>query len=93
MADCRRRSARGKKAATLKTIYSGNPAVEVFEISDIIHELFPEALQGVDAVIHAASPLPGRMEPEQMLNVRCLLVRYPVQTLADDEGRPRLRVL
>ncbi|KIK09779.1 hypothetical protein K443DRAFT_389 [Laccaria amethystina LaAM-08-1] len=61
-------SARGKKAAILKTTYSRNPAVEIFEISDIIHEQFPEALQGVDAVIHAASPLPGRMEPEQMLN-------------------------
>lgn len=61
-------SARGKKAAILRTAYSGNAAVEVFEISDIIHDQFPEALQGVDAVIHAASPLPGRMEPEQMLN-------------------------
>ncbi|KAJ7692707.1 hypothetical protein B0H17DRAFT_933830, partial [Mycena rosella] len=35
--------------------------------SEIAHDKFPEALVGVDAVIHLASPLPGQLEPAALL--------------------------
>ncbi|KAJ7753624.1 hypothetical protein DFH07DRAFT_886652 [Mycena maculata] len=40
---------------------------EIVKITDISHDKFPDALAGVDAVIHLASPLPGRAEPEALL--------------------------
>ncbi|KAJ7187346.1 hypothetical protein C8R46DRAFT_1025213 [Mycena filopes] len=41
--------------------------VEVVKITDISHDQFPEALVGVDAILHLASPLPGRAEPAALL--------------------------
>ncbi|KAF7339258.1 Epimerase domain-containing protein [Mycena venus] len=41
--------------------------VEVVKITDIAHDQFPEALAGVDAIIHIATPAPGRAEPSAML--------------------------
>ena len=51
-------------------LYADNHSIEIVEISDIVHGQFQEALVGVDAVIHTASPLPGRASSQEMLNVR-----------------------
>ena len=61
--------ARGKKAEVLRALYADNHSIEIVEISDIVHGQFQDALVGVDAVIHTASPLPGRASREEMLNV------------------------
>ncbi|KAF8160639.1 hypothetical protein B0H34DRAFT_795528 [Crassisporium funariophilum] len=63
-----RGTARGKKVDALRLLYKSSPSVEIVEIADIAHDAFPEALEGVYAVIHTASPLPGRADPETMLN-------------------------
>ncbi|KAJ7881926.1 hypothetical protein B0H13DRAFT_2344861 [Mycena leptocephala] len=63
-----RLAARGTKADHLKSSYAGyGDRVEVVKITDISHDQFPEALVGVDAIIHLASPLPGRAEPAALL--------------------------
>ena len=65
-------AARGKKAEALRVLYADNQSIEIVEVSDIVHGQFQDALVGVDAVIHAASPLPGRASPQEMLNVCAL---------------------
>jgi len=60
--------ARGRKAEALRALYADNSSAEVVEISDIVHGQFQDALVGVDAVIHVASPLPGRAEPQEMMD-------------------------
>ena len=62
-------AARGKKAEALRVLYADNHSIEIVEISDIVYGQFQDALVGVDAVIHTASPLPGRASPQEMLNV------------------------
>jgi hypothetical protein len=52
-------------------LYADNHSIEIVEISDIVHGQFEDALVGVDAVIHTASPLPGRASKQEMLDVRC----------------------
>ncbi|KAJ7753635.1 hypothetical protein DFH07DRAFT_904109 [Mycena maculata] len=60
--------ARSAKADQLNIGYAGyGDRFEVVKITDIVHDQFPEALAGVDAVIHSASPLSGRAEPAAML--------------------------
>ncbi|KAJ7616178.1 hypothetical protein DFH06DRAFT_1239342 [Mycena polygramma] len=60
--------ARGAKADGLQSTYASyGDRVEVVKIADIAHDQFPEALVGVDAIIHLASPLSGRAEPAAML--------------------------
>jgi hypothetical protein len=62
--------ARGEKADQLKSTYASyGERVEVVKITDIAHDQFPEALAGVDAIIHIATPAPGRAEPSAMLAV------------------------
>jgi nucleoside-diphosphate-sugar epimerase len=61
-------TARGRKAEALRVLYANNPSIEVVEIADIVHGQFQDALVGVDAVIHTASPLPGRNDPEGVFN-------------------------
>jgi len=65
----RYRTARSKKAAALREAYKALPSVEIVDVEDIAHDQFGEALKGVDAVIHPASPLPGRDPIEIMLKV------------------------
>ncbi|KAJ7854759.1 hypothetical protein B0H13DRAFT_1903502 [Mycena leptocephala] len=63
-----RAAARGAKADQLKSTYASyGERVDVVKITDIAHDQFPEALAGVDAIIHLASPLAGRAEPSAML--------------------------
>jgi hypothetical protein len=62
--------ARGAKAQHLKDFYADkNDQFEVLNIADIAKDQFPDALIGVDAVIHTASPLDGS-DAEATLNVR-----------------------
>ncbi|KAJ7757988.1 hypothetical protein B0H16DRAFT_1370677 [Mycena metata] len=63
-----RAAARGAKADHLKSSHARyGDRFEVVKITDISHDQFPEALVGVDAIIHLASPLPGRAEPKALL--------------------------
>ncbi|KAF8190638.1 hypothetical protein K438DRAFT_1676007 [Mycena galopus ATCC 62051] len=63
-----RAAARGAKADHLKSSYAGyEDRFEVVKITDIAHAQFPEALVGVSAIFHLASPLPGRAEPAELL--------------------------
>ncbi|KIY53434.1 NAD(P)-binding protein [Fistulina hepatica ATCC 64428] len=57
-------TARGAKAEQLKAQYGDK--IEVVTITDVAKDQFPEALAGVDALVHVASPLPGRAPPEIM---------------------------
>ena len=57
-------------------LYADNHSIEIVEISDIVHGQFQDSLVGVDAVIHTASPLPGRASQEEMLNVCCFLTYF-----------------
>lgn len=64
------RTARGSKVELLRELHADNPLVEVIDIPDIINGHFQDAFVGVDAVIHTASPLPGRADPDHMMKVR-----------------------
>jgi hypothetical protein len=69
-------TARGAKAAQLRdrlnALGYGDKA-EVIDVPDILHATFP--LEGVSAVIHTASPLPGSDATAKQIvdvRVRCL---------------------
>ncbi|KAJ7224672.1 hypothetical protein GGX14DRAFT_548978 [Mycena pura] len=63
-----RAAARGAKADLLKASYAGyGDRFEVVKIADIVHDQFPDAFVGVSAVMHLASPLPGRVPPAEIL--------------------------
>ena len=63
-------AARGAKADLLKASYAGyGDRFEVVKIADIVHDQFPDAFVGVSAVMHLASPLPGRVPPAEILKV------------------------
>jgi len=63
-----RAAARRTKAEALRVLYANNPSIKVVEITDVVHGQFKDALVGVNAVIHTASPMPGRADPQEMLN-------------------------
>ncbi len=61
-------AARGVKVQDLKRAHTKYGArFEVVNIPDIAVDQFPEALEGVSAVVHTASPLPTRNSPADML--------------------------
>ncbi|KAJ7309306.1 hypothetical protein DFH08DRAFT_927331 [Mycena albidolilacea] len=63
-----RATARGAKADQLKSSYASyGDRFESISISDVSCAQFSEALVGVDAIIHVASPLPGRLDPASLL--------------------------
>ncbi|KAJ7757990.1 hypothetical protein B0H16DRAFT_1370683 [Mycena metata] len=65
-----RAAARGGNIEHLKGTYANyGDRFDVVEIADISQSKFPEALNGVDAVIHLASPLAGRETPTVMLEM------------------------
>ncbi|KAJ7763406.1 hypothetical protein B0H16DRAFT_1527778 [Mycena metata] len=65
-----RAAARGGKIEELKGTYANyGDRFDVVEIADISQNKFPEALNGVDAAIHLASPLAGRETPAVMLEM------------------------
>lgn len=69
-----RASARAGKVSALKKAYSNyGDRFEAVVVKDIVTDQFPDALRGIHSVIHTASPLFGKAEPEEMLHVRCPL--------------------
>ncbi|KAK0449835.1 uncharacterized protein EV420DRAFT_766693 [Desarmillaria tabescens] len=60
-------AARGKKIELLKRALSANYSndrFEVVEVPDIASSDLSHYFKGVDGIIHAAAPLPGRVDPE-----------------------------
>ncbi|KAF4566322.1 NAD(P)-binding domain superfamily protein [Pleurotus pulmonarius] len=68
-----RATARPSKVANLQASYAvaynaNDPQrAQVARISDLVHGVFPEVFEGIDAVIHVASPLAGREDPDSMI--------------------------
>ncbi|KAG6834361.1 hypothetical protein H0H93_010089, partial [Arthromyces matolae] len=63
-----RAAARGPRVAELISNYEKFGAqFSAIEVRDLTTDQFPEALEGVDAVIHAAAPLPGKEDTESMI--------------------------
>ncbi|THH00765.1 hypothetical protein EW026_g1816 [Hermanssonia centrifuga] len=66
-----RGTVRSPKVATIKQWYKGTEyegKVDVVVIDDLVAGDFTAAFQGVEGVIHAAAPLPGRASPEEALD-------------------------
>ncbi|KAI0642300.1 hypothetical protein C8Q79DRAFT_929284 [Trametes meyenii] len=63
-----RGTARGPKLQHLRQHFGDRSAFEAVQIEDVVKGDFTSALQGVDAVVHVASPLAGRQAPEEALN-------------------------
>ncbi|KAJ7062539.1 hypothetical protein C8F01DRAFT_1134502 [Mycena amicta] len=60
--------ARGEKAEQLQAAYASfGDAFEVVKIADIANDQFPEKLAGVDALLHLATPMPGRVGFEEQI--------------------------
>ncbi|KAH9851905.1 hypothetical protein C2E23DRAFT_904045 [Lenzites betulinus] len=60
-------SARGAKVELLRKVFGTNPNFEAVEIQDVATDDFTATLQGVDAIIHIASPLAGHQDAENCL--------------------------
>ena len=61
---------RSPKAEALKTAYSKYEGkVEIVVVDDLIKGDFTDALRGVSALIHVASPVPGRDETKALIDV------------------------
>ncbi|KAI9062562.1 NAD-P-binding protein [Trametes sanguinea] len=61
-------TARGTKIDLLKQRFGSNGNFEVVEVGDIASGDLTSALQGVDAIVHTASPLAGRQSTEDAVN-------------------------
>ena len=55
--------------------------VDIVVIEDLIKGDFTDALKGVSAVIHVATPLPGREELKDILEVGHLPAHFPIFSL------------
>nr|GAT55158.1 predicted protein [Mycena chlorophos] len=66
-----RAAARGAKADALQATYAAagydSDRFSVVKIADIVGDTFADALVGVDAILHLASPLPGNAPAEKMI--------------------------
>ncbi|KAF7310188.1 Epimerase domain-containing protein [Mycena indigotica] len=63
-----RGTARGTKADDLQASYARyGDRFQVVKIADIGHDQFPEVLKGVSAVLHLATPMPGKIGFEEQL--------------------------
>jgi hypothetical protein len=68
------RTARGAKVPFVKEVFSSyGDKFEVVSVNDVAIDNISEHLNGVDAVIHAAAPLPGKGDPQALLNVSSFL--------------------
>ena len=86
------RIARSRKAEALRKAYAKyGDRVDVVVIEDLIKGDFTDALKGVSAVIHAASPAPGREELKDILEVGGLLPDSTISSshrrISDHQGR------
>ncbi|KAF8647119.1 hypothetical protein AX16_006951 [Volvariella volvacea WC 439] len=64
-----RGTVRGHKLDNVKKVYQDVKAFKAIEISDLIHGQFPEAFEGVYAVVHVATPLAGRVPAEELFDI------------------------
>ncbi|KAI0730587.1 hypothetical protein C8Q76DRAFT_332939 [Earliella scabrosa] len=62
-----RGTARGPKLEILREHFRQNPNFEAVKIEDIVTGDLSEALEGVDAIVHAASPIAGKAPPAELL--------------------------
>ncbi|KAJ7575110.1 hypothetical protein C8J56DRAFT_1007805 [Mycena floridula] len=70
-----RAAVRNAKVQQIRVAYAKyGQNFEVVAISDIATDQFLEALKGVNAIIHVASPIPQKSNTEEMLNARTLNV-------------------
>ena len=76
------RVVRSRKADLLKKVYSKHgDKVEIVVIEDLVNGDFTDALNGVSAVIHAATPSPAREELKAVLEVSRLPVGLLIPSL------------
>ncbi|KAF5372662.1 hypothetical protein D9615_009868 [Tricholomella constricta] len=62
-----RATARGRRIEELKNSYAKfGDRFQVVDVPDLATAQFPEALEGVDGLIHTAAPLADRAEPEEI---------------------------
>ncbi|KAF5372658.1 hypothetical protein D9615_009866 [Tricholomella constricta] len=62
-----RATARGRRIEELKKSYAKfGDRFQVVDVLDLATDQFPEALEGVDGLIHTAAPLADRAEPEEI---------------------------
>lgn len=73
----------------LRELYSTHASVEIIEVADVAEDDFTDALKGVDAIIHTASPLPGRADMETTLKVRILLWHFGYDLMCDGRALNR----
>ena len=66
------RIARSQKADALRKAYSKyGDKVDIVVVDDLVKGDFTEVLKGVSAVIHTATPVPGREKTKDVLEVSC----------------------
>ena len=76
------RIARSRKADALKKVYAKyGDKVDIAIVEDLITGDFTDALKGVSAVIHAATPIPGHEELKDILEVGHLPAYFPTPNL------------
>ena len=76
------RIARPRKADALRKMYAKHgDKVDIVVIEDLIKGDFTDALKGVSAVIHVATPLPGKEELKDILEVGHLPGHFPIYNL------------
>jgi len=64
------RIVRSQKAAALRKAYDKHgDKVDIVVVEDLVRGDFTDALKGVSAVIHVATPTPGREELKDILEV------------------------
>nr|GAT44245.1 predicted protein [Mycena chlorophos] len=65
-----RATARGAKADALQASYANyGSQFHVVKIADLASDQFPDAVKGVDAVLHLATPMPGKISFEDQLKI------------------------
>jgi hypothetical protein len=55
--------------------------VDIVVVEDLVKGDFTDALKGVSAVIHVATPIPGREELKDILEVGHLPAHFPISDL------------
>ena len=76
------RVARSRKADALRKVYAKyGDKVDIVVIEDLVKGDFTDALKGVFAVIHVATPIPGREEPRDTLEVGHLPAHFLISNL------------
>jgi len=76
------RVARSRKADALRKVYAKyGEKVDIVVVEDLAKGDFTDALKEVSAVIHVATPIPGREELKDILEVAHLPAHYLIPNL------------